>query len=175
MALYGILAEFAEASSLLEAVHRVRARGYRRLEAYSPFSIEGLAEALGPTIDRVPFVTLMGGALGAVVGYFIQWYSATINYPINVGGRPLDSWPSFMPTTFEICVLAAAFGAVIGMLVQNGLPRLMHPLFAVEGFERATQDRFFLCVLSADPHFDAHATAEFLGTLGALTVKEVPE
>jgi hypothetical protein len=174
MALYGLLAEFAHADTLLEAVRRTRAQGFTRLEAYSPFSVDGLDEALGPATNHVPLITLVGGIIGAVVGYFIQWYSATINYPINVGGRPLDSWPAFMPITFEISVLCAAFAAMFGMLAHNGLPRLMHPLFNIARFKRASRDRFFLCIRSEDPQFDPGATAAFLRSLDALAVHEVP-
>jgi hypothetical protein len=122
----------------------------------------------------VPLITLIGGIVGAALGYFIQWYSATINYPINVGGRPLDSWPAFLPVTFSVSVLCAAFAAIIGMLVSNGLPMLMHPLFAVDNFRRATRDRFFLCVRANDPQFDASRTADFLRSLQPLAVLEVP-
>jgi len=173
--LYGLLAEFDSADALLQAVYRAREAGFHRLEAYSPFSIEGLDEALGGTREYVPLITLGGGVLGALIGYFLQWYSATINYPINVGGRPLDSWPAFLPVTFEIAVLGAAFAALLGMLALNGLPRLMHPLFELEEFRRASSDRFFLCICSRDQRFDPQATRGFLDSLGALAVLEVPE
>jgi hypothetical protein len=174
LALYGLLAEFATADALLQAVRGAREAGLRRLEAYSPFAIEGLDEALGGTREYVPLITLGGGVLGAAIGYFLQWYSATINYPINVGGRPLDSWPAFLPVTFELAVLGAAFAALIGMLMLNGLPRLMHPLFELEEFRRASSDRFFLCVRSGDLLFDPERTRDFLDSIGALAVLEVP-
>jgi hypothetical protein len=174
VALYGLLAEFAHADTLLDAVRRARAQGFSRLEAYSPFSVDGLDEAIGPASNHVPLITLIGGVVGAAVGYFVQWYSATINYPINVGGRPLDSWPAFMPITFEVSVLCAAFAALGGMLIHNGLPRLMHPLFNIADFKRASCDRFFLCIRSEDPQFDPGATAQFLHSLDALAVQEVP-
>jgi hypothetical protein len=174
MALYGLLAEFAHADVLLAAARRARAAGFSRLEAYSPFSVEGLDEVLGPAADHVPLITLLGGIVGAAVGYFIQWYSATINYPINVGGRGLDSWAAFMPITFEVSVLCAAFAALGGMLIHYGLPRLMHPLFNVEHFKRASCDRFFLCIRCEDPQFDPQLTAAFLRSLEALAVHEVP-
>lgn len=173
--LYGLLAEFDSADALLQAVRRTREAGFHRLEAYSPFSIDGLDEALGGSREYVPLITLGGGVVGAVIGYFLQWYSATINYPINVGGRPLDSWPSFLPVTFEIAVLGAAFAALLGMLALNGLPRLMHPLFELEEFRRASSDRFFLCICSKDLLFDRETTRAFLGSLDALAVLEVPE
>ncbi|HWG77306.1 MAG TPA: DUF3341 domain-containing protein [Steroidobacteraceae bacterium] len=173
--LYGLLGEFDSADALLQAVRRAREAGFHRLEAYSPFSIDGLDEALGGSREYVPLITLGGGVVGALIGYFLQWYSATINYPINVGGRPLDSWPSFLPVTFEIAVLGAAFAALLGMLVLNGLPRLMHPLFELEEFRRASSDRFFLCICSADLLFDRETTRAFLRSLDALAVLEVPE
>jgi len=172
--LYGLLAEFASAEGLLQAVHRARRAGFQRLEAYSPFAVEGLDEALGGSSDHVPIITLLGGILGAAAGYLLQWYSATINYPLNVGGRPLDSWPAFLPVTFEIAVLGAAFAALIGMLLHNGLPRLMHPLFELEEFSRASSDRFFLCVRSEDPLFDPERTRSFLQSPQTLAVLEVP-
>jgi hypothetical protein len=119
-------------------------------------------------------MTLGGGIVGAALGYFLQWYSATINYPINVGGRPLDSWPSFMPVTFEISVLFAAFAAFIGMLLHNGLPRLMHPLFEIDEFRRASSDRFFLCVRWQDAPLDLERTRAFLRTLAPLAILDVP-
>ena len=174
MRLYGLLAEFDSADALLQAVSRAREAGFHRLEAYSPLSIDGLDEALGGTREYVPLITLGGGVVGAVIGYFLQWYSATINYPINVGGRPLDSWPSFLPVTFEMAVLGAAFAALLGMLALNGLPRLMHPLFELEEFRRASSDRFFLCICSTDSQFDRQTTRDFMDCLGALAVLEVP-
>jgi hypothetical protein len=172
-ALYGLLAEFDQANALLEAVRRARAAGFTRLEAYSPFSIEGIDEAIGMRRNHIPLLTLAGGFAGGAVGFFIQWYSATINYPINVGGRPLDSWPSFMPTTFEFAVLAAGFAAVFGVLLLSGLPRLMHPLFNVEAFARATLDRFFLLIRTDDARFHRVQTAEFLHSLEPCAVHEV--
>jgi len=173
MALYGLVAEFDQASALLEGVRRARANGFTRLEAYSPFSVEGIDEALGMPRNRIPLLTLLGGAAGGAVGFLIQWYSATIDYPINVGGRPLDSWPSFMPTTFEFAVLFAGFAAVIGVLALSGLHRLMHPLFNVEAFQRASVDRFFLVVCSDDPCFDPSRTFEFLHSLEPCAIHEV--
>ena len=172
-ALYGLVAEFDQASALLEAVRRARAAGFERLEAYSPFSVEGIDEALGMTRNHIPLLTLLGGAAGAAVGFFIQWYSATIDYPINVGGRPLDSWPSFMPTTFEFAVLFAALAAVIGVFALSGLPRLMHPLFNVEAFRRASVDRFFLVLRSDDPRFDRTEAYGFVNSLQPCAIHTV--
>jgi hypothetical protein len=173
--LYGLLAEFATADALLKAVHCATAAGYRRVDAYSPFHVEGLGEALGMRADAVPFITLLGGSIGGIGGYFMQWYSAVISYPINVGGRPLHSWPSFIPVTFELAVLGAALAAFIGMLALNGLPRLHHPLFGAVEFDLATRNRFFLCIERRDAAFDRHATAEFLRALSPLGVWEIAE
>jgi hypothetical protein len=172
--LYGLLGEFASAEALLQATHQARAAGFQHLEAYSPFAVEGLDEALGASRDPVPLIALLGGLLGAAGGYFLQWYSATINYPLNVGGRPLDSWPAFLPVTFETAVLGAAFAALLGALLLSGLPRLMHPLFELEQFDRASSDRFFLCICSQDPQFDPAGTQDFLRSLDPLAVLEVP-
>jgi ActD protein len=171
---YGWLAEFKTAEDLLEAAKRARAAGYRRIEAYAPFPVEGLVEAVGSYQDRVPLLTLIGGVLGGTGGYFMQWYSAVIDYPINQGGRPYHSWPAFIPVTFELTVLGAALFAVIGMLALNGLPKLYHPLFNVPEFELASRSRFFLCLRRDDPHFERAAAQEFLASLTPLALTEVP-
>ena len=171
---YGMLAEFGSADELLDAVRHTRAAGYRQIDAYAPFPIEGLVEALGPHRDRIPLITLIGGVLGGAGGYFMQWYSAVISLPINVGGRPAHSWPSFIPVTFELAVLGAAVFAVGGMLVLNGLPRLYHPLFNVDAFELASRNRFYLCVRCADGKYDAVEVERHLASLDPLLVQEVP-
>jgi Protein of unknown function (DUF3341) len=172
-ALYGLMAEFASAEALLVAARRTYAEGYRETEAYSPFPVEGLSEAIGFTSNRVPLLTLLGGILGAAIGYFIQWYSAVIDYPLNVGGRPLNSWPAFILVTFELAILGAALAAVFGMLLLNGLPRLSHPVFNARDFDLATRDRFFLGIKVNDPLFDREATRRFLESLRPLNVAEV--
>ncbi len=169
-----MLAEFATADALLAAANRTRQAGYRQLEAYAPFAVEGLAEAVGFRRNRVPLITLLGGIAGGIGTYFLQWYSAVIDYPINVGGRPLHSWPSFLPPTFEITILGAAFAAVLGMLIANGLPRLHHPLFDVPEFDLATRNRFFLFLPAGDPAFEAERSRRFLDDLQPLLVREVP-
>ena len=171
---YGWLAEFKTAENLIDAAQRARAAGYRRIEAYAPFPVEGLVEAVGSYKDRVPLLTLIGGVLGGAGGYFMQWYSAVIDYPINQGGRPYHSWPAFIPVTFELTVLGAALFAVIGMLALNGLPKLYHPLFNVPEFELASRNRFFLCLRRDDPHFERGAAHEFLASLKPLALTEVP-
>jgi hypothetical protein len=174
MKLYGLAAEFATADELLEAVRKARADGYAQVEAYAPFPVEGMDELVGMKRNHVPLITLLGGLAGGAGTYFLQWYSAVIDYPINVGGRPLNSWPSFLPPTFEITVLGAALAAVIGMLALNGLPRLHHPLFALEEFALATRNRFFICLPARDPAFDPARGAQLLAGLKPLWQREVP-
>jgi hypothetical protein len=174
MSAYGMLAEFANADRLIAAARSVRAAGYTRIDAYTPMPIEGLVEVIGAYRDRIPLLTLIGGVLGGAGGYFMQWYAATISYPINIGGRPLHSWPSFIPITFELAVLGAALFAVFGMLALNRLPKLYHPLFNVSAFELASRNRFFLCLRCDDPQYESQRTQEFLSTLDPLLVQEVP-
>jgi hypothetical protein len=175
MGLFGILAEFSDADQLVAAATRVHEAGYRRMEAYSPMPIEGLAEAIGFHRTRMPLVVLVGGIFGGIGGYALQYYVSVIAYPLNIGGRPLNSWPAFIPVVFEMTILAGALSAVLGMLAMNGLPRPHHPLFAVPQFDRATRDRFFLCILRTDPLFHERTTRELLETLGAVEVIDVPE
>ena len=170
---WGLLAEFATADQLLAAAQRVRGAGYERAEAYAPFHVEGLAEALGFQGSCVPFFTFLGAVAGGAGGFFLQWYSAVIDYPINVAGRPLDSWPMFIPVTFETAVLGGAFAAVISMLVANRLPKLRHPLFAAPNFELATRNRFFLCLRCDDPVFDIRRSRELLEALHPMRCAEV--
>ncbi|RZI44017.1 DUF3341 domain-containing protein [Herbaspirillum sp. HC18] len=172
--LYGLIAEFRTGDALLEAARRARDDGYREVEAYAPYPVEGIAEAVGFRRTRVPFITLAGGVAGGLGGYFLQWYAAVIDYPINVGGRPLHSWPSFIPATFELTILGAAVAAVFGMLIANGLPQLRHPIFNAPDFEQATRNRFFLCLPAHDARFDLRRSKDFLQTLQPLSVAEVP-
>jgi hypothetical protein len=172
--IYGVLAEFRTSEALLDAAKRAREEGFRYVEAYAPYAVEGIAEAVGFKSSKVPLITLIGGIVGAVGGYFLQWYSAVIDYPINVGGRPLHSWPSFIPPTFELTILGAAFAALFGMLVANGLPRLNHPIFNAPDFEQATRNRFFLCLTARDPNFDIDRSKRFLQDLQPMSVVEVP-
>jgi len=172
--MYGLLAEFDSPAELLHAAREARRRGYNKLDGFSPFPIEGLAEALDMHRTRLPYVVLIGAIVGGVSGYLMQYYAAAISYPLNVGGRPLNSWPAFVPVTFELTILGAALTAVIGMLALNGLPRPYHPLFGVDAFARATQDRFFLSIEALDPLFDRQATRQFLESLTSRPVVEVP-
>src|SRR5262249_24164062 len=148
--------------------------GYRRMDAYSPVPIEELAAALGLHHSRLPLIVLLGGVLGGVAGYGLQYWVSAIAYPINVGGKPFHSWPAFLPLTFERTILAASISAVLGMLALNGLPQPYHPVFNVARFALSTRNRFFLVVESRDPKFDPDATWRFLETLGPREVTSVP-
>jgi hypothetical protein len=171
--IYGLLAEFDDAHALVAATRAAYATGYRRMDAYAPFPVEELAEALGFHKSRIPLLVLIGGILGGLTGWGMQYYSAVISYPLNVGGRPFNSWPSFVPITFEMTVLGAALFAVLGMLALNGLPMPYHPVFNVPRFALATRDRFFLCLEASDPLFDRTQSAEFLRSLQPRAVTEV--
>jgi Protein of unknown function (DUF3341) len=171
--LHGILAEFATPEELLRASQAAYHEGYRKIDAYSPYAVEGLAEAIGFNKTRVPLVVLLGGIVGALTAYGMEWYSAAVSYPLNVGGRPLHSWPSFVPITFELTVLSAALAGAVGMLVMNGLPRLYHPVFHAPEFKLASQTRFFLCIEARDALFDAKLAHDFLATLQPISIREV--
>lgn len=171
--MYGLLAEFEEPHQLVAAAERVREEGYVYAQAYTPMPVEGLAEALGFHRTRMPLVVLIGAISGGLIGYVMQYWVAVHAYPLNIGGRPLHSWPSFIPVTFEMIVLIGALSAVLGMLALNGLPRPHHPLFAVPSFARASSDGFFLCIETRDAKFDYAATRQFLQSLGAREVVDV--
>jgi len=171
--LYGVMAEFEGATELVSAARRAHEEGYRRMDAYSPFPIHELTDALGFKRTKLPMVVLAGGILGCATGLGIQWFSAVIHYPLNVGGKPLASWPSFVPITFELTVLFASLFAVFGMLGMNGLPMPYHPVFNVPRFALASRDRFFLCIEAKDPLFDRKKTGEFLASLGGRFISEV--
>ena len=171
--LYGLLAEFDAPEDLVTAAERAYADGYRRLDAYTPFPVHGLAEATGFRTNRLPLLVLIGGIFGAGAGFFSQYWAAVIDYPLNVGGRPFNSWPAFVPITFEVTILVAALTAVLGMLALNGLPQPYHPVFNAPRFALATRDRFFLCIEATDPRFDPQATRMFLEGLGAKEVTDV--
>ncbi|MDR3402364.1 MAG: DUF3341 domain-containing protein [Chthoniobacter sp.] len=160
--LYGLIAEFNEPGQVLEATRQARAMGYRRLDAFTPFLVEGLAEELGMQNNGVPLITLLCGIAGGLTGYGMQYFAAAIHYPLNVGGRPLHSWPAFVPITFELTILFAALGTVIGMLLLNGLPRLHHPVFETPFFEERNQSHFYLCIESRDPLFERQGAEDFL-------------
>jgi hypothetical protein len=171
--IYGLMAEFDQPEILLAAARRSFTEGYRRMDAYSPFPIDGLAEAIGFHRTRLPLIVLIGGIIGCLGGFYLQYWAAVIDYPLNIGGRPLNSWPMFIPVTFELTILVAALSAVFGLLALNGLPMPYHPVFNVERFQLATRNRFFLCIEAADPKFDQEATRGFLESLGSHGVYEV--
>ncbi len=171
--LYGVMGEFAEPEQLLHAARAAYQAGYRKMDAYSPYAVEGVAEAIGFRKTRVPLVVLLGGIAGAVTAYGMQWYSAVISYPLNVGGRPLHSWPAFIPITFELTILFAAIAGLIGMLAMNGLPKPYHPVFNAPEFKLASQTRFFLCIEAEDHVFNAEEVREFFFSLGPVRVVEV--
>jgi hypothetical protein len=171
--IYGLLAEFEHPDDLIAAIHRAREEGYRRMDAYSPFPLEELSDALDFHKTHMPLVVLIGGITGCLSGFFLQYYGMVLGYPYNVGGRPFNSWPMFIPITFELTILIAALSAVFGMLALNGLPMPYHPLFNVRQFARVSQDRFFLCIESTDPKFDFEQTRDFLTGLGPREVIEV--
>ena len=171
--LYGLLAEFDGPDELLKAAKDAYSEGYRKMDAYSPMPIHDLSESMGYDKHRVPTIVLICALLGACSGFGLQYWVSVIDYPLNVGGRPLLSWPSFIPVTFELGVLFSAFGALIGMLILNGLPRPYHPVFNVPNFERASGDGFFLCIEAEDPKFDISETRAFLESLKAKKVDDV--
>jgi hypothetical protein len=171
--IHGLMAEFDNPTALVEAADRARLTGYTVMDAYSPFPIEELNDALGLKPNKMPLITLIGGLLGGSGGYFLEYWTQVVAWPMNIGGRPFHSWPQFIPVTFECTVLGASLAAFVGMLALNGLPKPYHPVFNVRAFDRASRDRFFLCIESTDPKFDRHATASFLKGLHPLGVSEV--
>jgi hypothetical protein len=170
---HGLLAEFSTPGGLVRAAERARLEGYRHVDAYSPFPIEELSEAIGLRRSRVPLITLIGGILGGIGGYTLEYWSQAIAYPMNIGGRPYHSWPHFIPVTFETTVLGAALACFIGMWSLNRLPQPYHPVFNVPAFDRASRDRFFLCIEATDPKFERYTTAKFLEGLHPVGVTEV--
>lgn len=170
--IYGVVAEFDDPGKLVEAARAVREHGYKKFEAYTPYPIKELDEIV-PGINPVPALVFLGGLTGAATAWIMQCYIAIIDFPINVGGRPLYSWPSFVPITFELTVLFAAGAAFFGMLWLAGLPLLHHPLFNLGRMARASKDRFFLCVEARDSKFDSGRVAQFLRHLEPLGVWEV--
>ena len=171
--LYGLMAEFDQPEPLLEAARRAREVGYRHMDAYSPMPVEGLAEAIGFRTSMVQRLVFAAGVLGAAGGFTLCWWMTVVAYPHNVAGRPLNSWPAYIPITFEMMVLISCLTAVVGMLVLNGLPQPYHPVFNVARFEHASRDKFFLCIEATDPKFDALATRDFLEQLDTKGVMEV--
>jgi hypothetical protein len=171
--LYGIAGEYVTAEELLRAAQTAKDRGYENVEAYTPFPVEELPEILGQHSRPVALLTLIAGMIGAITGFGMCWYAFVVYYPLDIGGRPNNSWPAWVPITFELTVLFASLTAAISMIVLNGLPRLNHPMFDVPGFERASRDRFFLCVEVTDSKFDAGEVTAMLARTEAVAVSEV--
>jgi hypothetical protein len=170
--IYGLVAEFETPEQLISAAKSACHEGYRSVDAFSPMPIEGLAEALGFESTRLPLLVLLGGLFGAAAGFFMQWYANVLSFPLNIDGKPHDSWPSFIPITFEMTILCAALAAVFGMLALNGLPTPYHPLFNVPRFALATRGRFFFCIKARDKRFDLERTRQFLENLKPFGVYE---
>jgi len=171
--LYGLMAEFETPTALVAAARAAREKGYRKLDAYTPFPIEELTDALGLHHNKLPLIVLLGGVLGGITGYLLQYYVTVIYFPINIGGRPLHSWPAYIIITFELTILFAAISAVLGLLALCGLPMPYHPTFNVPRFALASRNRFFLCIQARDPLFDPAGTVKFLESLEPREVSEV--
>jgi hypothetical protein len=175
--LYGLLAEFESPEALKECIRAARQAGFRRIDAYTPFPVEGLPEELGLHRSKVPIFVFLGGMTGALTGWLMQYYSSVIDYPLNIGGRPFNSWPAFVIVIFELTILFGGLAGVFGMLALNGLPKPHHPLFNEPRFDRVTRDRFFFCIEARDPNFDHEATSKFLSNLkaeGVYAVYDLP-
>ena len=172
--IFGILARFPDPETLVSAARQASEAGYRQLDAYSPYPVEQLADALHLKPSRLPFAVLIGGILGGSLGYLMQVYATVIDLPMNIGGRPLNSWPAYIPITFELTILLAAFGGVIGLFVVTRFPQPYHPVFNVEDFQKhGSQDGFYLGIEASDPKFDLAGTRTFLENLGAILVSEI--
>ena len=172
--IYGLMAEFDNPTALVNAARATRDAGYRKLDAYTPFPIEELSDALHLHKNKLALIVLLGGITGLIAGYLMQYYVTVIYFPINIAGRPLNSWPSFIIVTFEMTILFSGLSAVFGMLALNGLPMPYHPVFNVPQFDRASKDRFFLVIFSSDKNYDASRTREFLESLNPISIAEVP-
>ncbi len=172
---YGLMAEFDNPTAIVAATRRAYAEGYRQMDTYTPFPVDGLAEELHFHHTHVPLIVLIGGLVGCFGGFFLQLWLAGPYWPLNIGGRPLNSWPMFIPITFELTVLVAALSALVGMLILNRLPKPYHPVFNVPRFALASQDRFFLCIEASDPQFDRERTRSFLESLSPQEVNDVED
>lgn len=172
--IYGVMAEFNNTNDLLEAAHHAREAGYKQMDAYSPFPVEGLSEAVGFPHTSLPAIVLAGGLIGMFGGFFLQYYPNAMGFPLDIGGKPFDSWPSFIPITYELTILCAAIACVVGMIWLNGLPTPYHPVFNIPRFELASQDRFFLCIKSKDPKFSLEEARRFLEEQHPREVNVVP-
>jgi hypothetical protein len=169
------MAEFDSVEDLMAAAHKSREAGYKRMDAFTPLPVEGLAEAVGFEHTRLPLIVMIGGFIGCGSGFFLQYYGSVIGYPLNVAGKPLNSWPAFIPITFELTILFAALSCVFGLLALNGLPTPYHPVFNVPRFALASRDRFFLCIKARDKKFDLAQTKSFLESLKPHGVFEIED
>jgi hypothetical protein len=170
-----MLAEFDEPEQLVAAVQKAKREGYDRVDAYSPFPVEGLHEAMGLKRTKLGWIVLSGGIFGAIGGFGMQYYAQVISYPVIYGGRPIFSWPAYIPVTFETTILCAALSAVLGMLALNGLPQPYHPLFNEPRFEKASQTHFFICIRAKDPMYDVARTKAFMKSLNPSGVYEIED
>jgi len=173
--LYGVMAEFPNASALLWAAKSTYREGYRNVDAYTPYPVDDLASALGHRFTAVPFITLLGGIAGGLGGYFLQWYAMAYDYPLNIGGKPLNSWPMYIPVTFELTILCASLAGFFGMLILNKFPQPYHPVFNAPEFAGVSQDKFMLCISASDPKFEPAKTRHFLAGLNPECLIEVPK
>ncbi|HZZ27649.1 MAG TPA: DUF3341 domain-containing protein [Pirellulales bacterium] len=172
--IYGLLAEFEQPTEVVAAAKAAREAGYQKMDAYTPFPVEGLPAALGFHSTRLPLIIFIGGVIGCVGGFYLQYWCAAVNYPINVAGHPYNSWPMFIPVTFELTILCASAAAVVGLFALNRLPTPYHPVFNVPRFAMASRDRFFLCIEAVDPKFQLEETRNFLAGLKPKEIFEVP-
>ncbi|MGH9430453.1 MAG: DUF3341 domain-containing protein [Terriglobia bacterium] len=172
--MYGLIAEFDRPEDVVRGARAAREAGYREMDAYAPFPVEGLAEAVGFPKTRLPLITIIGGFIGCFGGFYLQVYPNSFGFPLDIGGKPYYSWPMFIPITFELTILFAALFCVFGMIIIDGFPTPYHPVFNAPHFERATRDKFFLCIKARDRKFDLEGTRDFLSSLQPKEVNEVP-
>jgi hypothetical protein len=173
--LHGYMAEFSDADELLAAARAIHRAGYRKVDAYTPYPVDDLADSLGHRFTAIPFIVLIGGIMGGLGGYFLQWYAMAYDYPLNIGGKPLNSWPMYIPVTFELTILCASLAGFLGFIILNKFPQPYHPVFNAPEFEFVSRDKFMLCISSDDPKFDRNKTRRDLSALRPDNLIEVPK
>lgn len=173
--LHGYMAEFSDADELLAAARAIHRAGYRKVDAYTPYPVDDLADSLGHRFTAIPFIVLIGGIMGGLGGYFLQWYAMAYDYPLNIGGKPLNSWPMYIPVTFELTILCASLAGFLGFIILNKFPQPYHPVFNAPEFEFVSRDKFMLCISSDDPKFDLNKTHRDLAALSPDNLIEVPK